>query len=131
MPICVCARVRRGCTSGVEPRANPAGLLGLLGLCPRAQVEIYAQPGSTYNFHFMAKGGGSANKTFLFQQTKALLNDAKVALRSRSVAAHSLRAEPKRGPSLSPCGAEHAHPCAAPRRAFGSVQRLLALLEAT
>lgn len=43
-----------------------------------AQVEIYAQPGNTYNFHFMAKGGGSANKTFLFQQTKALLNDAKL-----------------------------------------------------
>ena len=40
-----------------------------------AQVEIYAQPGNTYNFHFMAKGGGSANKTFLFQQTKALLNE--------------------------------------------------------
>ena len=43
-----------------------------------AQVEIYAQPGNTYNFHFMAKGGGSANKTFLFQQTKALLNEAKL-----------------------------------------------------
>ena len=41
-------------------------------------MEIYAQPGSTYNFHFMAKGGGSANKTFLFQQTKALLNEAKL-----------------------------------------------------
>ena len=36
-----------------------------------AQVEIYATPGSEYGFHFMAKGGGSANKTFLFQQTKA------------------------------------------------------------
>ena len=43
-----------------------------------AQVEIYAQPGDAYNFHFMAKGGGSANKTFLFQQTKALLNEAKL-----------------------------------------------------
>jgi fumarate hydratase class I len=43
-----------------------------------AQVEIYAQPGDTYNFHFMAKGGGSANKTFLFQQTKALLNEKKL-----------------------------------------------------
>ena len=39
-----------------------------------AQVEIYAQPGDAYNFHFMAKGGGSANKTFLYQETKALLN---------------------------------------------------------
>jgi len=39
-----------------------------------AQVEIYATPGEEYHFHFMAKGGGSANKTFLFQETKALLN---------------------------------------------------------
>jgi len=44
-----------------------------------AQVEIMAQAGNTYNFHFMAKGGGSANKTFLFQQTKALLNPASFA----------------------------------------------------
>ena len=44
-----------------------------------AQVELMAQPGSTYNFHFMAKGGGSANKTFLFQQTKALLNPTSFA----------------------------------------------------
>ena len=43
-----------------------------------AQIDLYAQPGNTYNFHFMAKGGGSANKTFLFQQTKALLNDTKL-----------------------------------------------------
>jgi fumarate hydratase class I len=41
-----------------------------------AQIEIYAEPGSEYRFLFMAKGGGSANKTFLFQETKALLNDA-------------------------------------------------------
>jgi len=39
-----------------------------------AQVEIYASKGNEYHFHFMAKGGGSANKTFLYQQTKALLN---------------------------------------------------------
>ena len=43
-----------------------------------AQIELYATPGNTYDFHFMAKGGGSANKTFLFQQTKALLNEAKL-----------------------------------------------------
>ena len=43
-----------------------------------AQIELYAAPGNAYNFHFMAKGGGSANKTFLFQQTKALLNEAKL-----------------------------------------------------
>ncbi len=39
-----------------------------------AQIEIYATPGRDYRFLFIAKGGGSANKTFLFQQTKALLN---------------------------------------------------------
>ena len=39
-----------------------------------AQVDIYATKGDEYNFLFIAKGGGSANKTFLYQQTKALLN---------------------------------------------------------
>jgi len=39
-----------------------------------AQIDIYATPGSEYRFLFVAKGGGSANKTFLFQKTKALLN---------------------------------------------------------
>lgn len=39
-----------------------------------AQIEIYASQGSTYEFVFMAKGGGSANKSFLFQETRALLN---------------------------------------------------------
>jgi fumarate hydratase class I len=39
-----------------------------------AQIDLYATPGNEYKFMFMAKGGGSANKTFLFQQTKALLN---------------------------------------------------------
>lgn len=39
-----------------------------------AQIDIYATPGDEYKFMFMAKGGGSANKTFLFQRTKALLN---------------------------------------------------------
>jgi fumarate hydratase class I len=39
-----------------------------------AQIEIYATPGDEYRFLFIAKGGGSANKTFLYQQTKALLN---------------------------------------------------------
>ena len=43
-----------------------------------AQIEIYATQGDEYHFHFMAKGGGSANKTFLFQQTKALLNPDKL-----------------------------------------------------
>jgi fumarate hydratase, class I len=39
-----------------------------------AQIELYAQGGDTYDFLFIAKGGGSANKSFLFQETKALLN---------------------------------------------------------
>jgi fumarate hydratase class I len=39
-----------------------------------AQIDIYATEGDEYKFLFMAKGGGSANKTFLYQQTKALLN---------------------------------------------------------
>jgi fumarate hydratase class I len=41
-----------------------------------AQIEIYATGGSEYSFLFMAKGGGSANKSFLYQQTKAVLNEA-------------------------------------------------------
>ncbi len=39
-----------------------------------AQIEIYAYGGSEYHFLFMAKGGGSANKSYLYQETKALLN---------------------------------------------------------
>ncbi len=39
-----------------------------------AQIEIFSEPGETYKLMFMAKGGGSANKSFLFQETKALLN---------------------------------------------------------
>ncbi len=43
-----------------------------------AQIEIYSAPqgdrGPEYKFLFMAKGGGSANKSFLFQETKAILN---------------------------------------------------------
>ncbi len=40
-----------------------------------AQIEIYSTQGSSYEFLFVAKGGGSANKTYLFQKTKALLNE--------------------------------------------------------
>jgi fumarate hydratase class I len=39
-----------------------------------AQIEIFATDGDAYKFLFMAKGGGSANKSLLFQETKALLN---------------------------------------------------------
>jgi fumarate hydratase class I len=41
-----------------------------------AQIELHATEGDTYRFLFMTKGGGSANKTFLYQETKALLNPA-------------------------------------------------------
>jgi fumarate hydratase, class I len=41
-----------------------------------AQVEVYATAGQEYKFLLMAKGGGSANKSFLYQQTKAVLNPA-------------------------------------------------------
>ena len=38
-----------------------------------AQIDIFATDGNEYKFLFVAKGGGSANKTYLFQETKALL----------------------------------------------------------
>jgi fumarate hydratase class I len=38
-----------------------------------AQIDLYATSGMAYRFLFVAKGGGSANKTYLFQETKALL----------------------------------------------------------
>jgi fumarate hydratase class I len=43
-----------------------------------AQIDLYATPGSAYKFMFMAKGGGSANKTYLYQETKALLNPTRL-----------------------------------------------------
>ncbi len=39
-----------------------------------AQIDLYAAQGDHYDFLFVSKGGGSANKTFLYQETKALLN---------------------------------------------------------
>jgi len=44
-----------------------------------AQIEIESVPGDSYKFLFMAKGGGSANKSFLFHETKALLNPESLA----------------------------------------------------
>ncbi|GAP70212.1 fumarase, class I, homodimeric [Bacteroidales bacterium 6E] len=41
-----------------------------------AQIDIYAEEGNKYEFLFVTKGGGSGNKTFLYQQTKSLLNEA-------------------------------------------------------
>jgi fumarate hydratase class I len=43
-----------------------------------AQIDIYATDGMEYKFLFLAKGGGSANKSFLFQQTKATLHPDKL-----------------------------------------------------
>ncbi len=40
-----------------------------------AQIDIYSTEGESYEFLFITKGGGSANKTFLYQQTKSLLNE--------------------------------------------------------
>jgi fumarate hydratase class I len=43
-----------------------------------AQIDLYATEGDAYKFLFVSKGGGSANKTFLYQETKALLNPARL-----------------------------------------------------
>jgi fumarate hydratase class I len=39
-----------------------------------AQIDLFAEPGEVYKFLLIAKGGGSANKSFLYQQSKAVLN---------------------------------------------------------
>jgi fumarate hydratase, class I len=44
-----------------------------------AQIELYATEGAEYKFLFMAKGGGSANKSYLYQETKAVLRPARMA----------------------------------------------------
>jgi fumarate hydratase, class I len=44
-----------------------------------AQIELYAAAGQEYRFLFMAKGGGSANKSYLYQETKAVLTPARMA----------------------------------------------------
>ena len=44
-----------------------------------AQIDLYATEGDAYKFLFIAKGGGSANKTFLYQQTKTVLNAGSLA----------------------------------------------------
>lgn len=41
-----------------------------------AQIDLQATDSDSYDFLFVAKGGGSANKTFFYQETKALLNPA-------------------------------------------------------
>ncbi|MBM3859563.1 MAG: fumarate hydratase [Verrucomicrobia bacterium] len=59
-------------------RASQLAPLGMLEECNTgdnlpAQIDIQAVPGSEYRFLFIAKGGGSSNKTMLFQESKALL----------------------------------------------------------
>jgi fumarate hydratase, class I len=44
-----------------------------------AQIELYAAEGDAYKFLFMAKGGGSANKSYLYQETKAVLNPRRMS----------------------------------------------------
>ncbi|HEX5189519.1 MAG TPA: fumarate hydratase [Streptosporangiaceae bacterium] len=44
-----------------------------------AQIELQATDGAEYKFLFMAKGGGSANKSYLYQETKAVLNPKRMA----------------------------------------------------
>ena len=41
-----------------------------------AQIELYSTPGNEYKFTFIQKGGGSANKSFLYQKTKSILNES-------------------------------------------------------
>ena len=53
---------------GEEHRQQPAG-----------QIELYATGGDAYKFLFMAKGGGSANKSYLYQETKAVLSPGAMA----------------------------------------------------
>ena len=43
-----------------------------------AQIDLYATDGDEYKFLFVAKGGGSANKTYLYQETKAIINPDKL-----------------------------------------------------
>lgn len=44
-----------------------------------AQIDIYAEEGNKYEFLFVTKGGGSGNKTYLYQQTKSLLTEENLA----------------------------------------------------
>ena len=44
-----------------------------------AQIDIYSEPGNKYEFLFITKGGGSGNKTYLYQQTKSLLTEENLA----------------------------------------------------
>jgi tartrate dehydratase alpha subunit/fumarate hydratase class I-like protein len=45
-----------------------------------AQIDLYTVDGDEYKFLCIAKGGGSANKTYLYQETKALLTPGKLKI---------------------------------------------------
>ncbi|KAI6656626.1 hypothetical protein LOD99_1421 [Oopsacas minuta] len=61
-------------------QVSPTDMFTEVNTCTNlpAQIELYATTGNEYRFLFIAKGGGSANKTFLYQQTKAILNRNKL-----------------------------------------------------
>ena len=65
-----------------------------------AQIDIYSVQGNTYEFLFITKGGGSANKTFLYQQSKSLLNEESL---TRFVKEKIKRAGNFGMPALSSC----------------------------
>jgi fumarate hydratase, class I len=69
---CATRRWRRSTCTRRRTPAQPAG-----------EIEIYAVDGDEYKFLFMAKGGGSANKSYLYQETKALLNEGAAAVPRR------------------------------------------------
>ena len=71
-----------------------------------AEIEIDAVDGDAYKFLFMAKGGGSANKSLLFQETKALLNPTSLMTLARREAAH---ARHRRVPAVPPRDRDRRH----------------------
>jgi len=44
-----------------------------------AQIELYANEGDQYHFLFITKGGGSANRSYLYEETRAILNPGTLA----------------------------------------------------
>ena len=53
-----------------------------------AQIEIYSVPGEVYEFLFIAKGGGSANKSYLYQKTKSVLNPESMEVFVKEILSH-------------------------------------------
>ena len=71
-----------------------------------AQIDLYAEPGEAYKFLFIAKGGGSANKSFLYQQTKAVLNPKSLL---KFLDEEDPHARHRRLPALSPGDRDRRH----------------------